>query len=136
MPADVDDDDDDDDDDDNVIVIVWGDVTDQESQVDEHEQHFDAHRPGALAVSRRALFTAQFNDTLTCRLHGDGSRCRVDSAATTSHFRVLTETMQITLLTIIEQTTFATELFPHSVFQLSGQGVRSKLFVQPIRKVP
>jgi len=53
--------------------------TNQEAEVDEHKQHFDAHRAGALAVSRWALFTAQFNDTLTRRLHSDGSCCAVTS---------------------------------------------------------
>jgi len=46
-------------------------VTNQKAEVDEDEQNFDAHGPGAFAVSRRTFLTTQFHHALTSRLHSN-----------------------------------------------------------------
>jgi len=68
-------------------------VTNQEGEVDEDEEDFDAHGPGALAVSRRTFLTTQFNNSLTSRLHSERAsdnsvtalHCVVTAACTTCH---------------------------------------------------
>ena len=52
---------------------IQRDGTNQEDEVDKHKQDLDAHRTSAFAVPWWALFTAQFNETLTCRLHSTAS---------------------------------------------------------------
>jgi len=80
-------------------------VTDQEAEVDEHEQDLDAHGPGALAMSRRTLFTTQFHDSLTCRLHVHCHRthrvCRL-STAPPCHFSLPENGTQTDVLVTVD----------------------------------